>query len=509
MSNEQNNTTVQEQNTGDTANKGKKSSRKMGKGFRAFFGRRGLRYSTFNIVLIVLVIAAVVLVNVGVSALDSNWDLRMDLTENGMYHISTQTEHILQNLTEPISLIGLYPEESLNELTQLLNRYRAINPQMINVRNVDIARNPTYAQKFVDSTETVPNNSVVITNADETKYRVVSPNDMFELEINYQTGAQTPKAFIGEQVITNAIVYVVSENQDRVFFLQGHAEAILDSYNYVIPQLEQRNAVVGTIEGTDIGSLLPEDILVIVSPQRDLSSDEREAIKLFLENGGHMLYLRGAGDAYLENFTSLMQLYGVTSHGDLVVDSARATTYGATVIVPEMKQSPITEKLIANNMFLVFPFTSSFDLPAVEQEGRTITPFLTSSGESYGKVDPMTENIDRAEGDLEGPRTLGVAIEQVNANGTTSKIAAFGNSYFITDEDFSSFSGNGDLFFNAVSWIQGETGAINIVGKSLVGNSLALSTMTQFYSISALVVGLIPAIALIAGLFIYLKRRHL
>lgn len=479
------------------------------KGFSNFLHSKKLRYGGFSALLIAGVIALTVLINVAVTALDNNWNLKADMTANNMFKISTQTQNVMKGLTTPVKFIGLFPEGSMNEITELLNRYRALNPSMVEIQTVDITKNPTFTSKFVDSTETVAQDSIIVTSGDETRYRVVDPSSMYEYDYNYQTFQSTVKAFIGEQALTNAVVFVSSEEQSRAFFLSGHSETPLSSYQYVVPQLEQFNMLVKEIGTNELSDLRAGDILIVSSPQRDLSDDERETLKTYLENGGHMIFMRSATDAELPGFDSLLALFGVTVEHDLVVDPASSMAQSPVIVVPEMADHDITKSLTANGLFSVLPYASSFSLPTVQENSRTVSSILSSSSESYGKVDLQSEQIERQDADLPGPRTLGVAITQEHATGLTTKIAAFGNSFFITDSSVSTYSGNRDLFYNAVRWMQGESTAVSIVGKSLVGNRINIATYTQLYTLAALVVIVIPLVILGVGMFIFLKRRHL
>jgi hypothetical protein len=483
--------------------------------FRKVLSNKRFRYGGFSVFLIFAVIAVVILVNVGITAIDDNWNLKADVSANNIYEISPQTSAIIEGLSTPIKFIALFSESNAtNTVTELLNRYRALNPQMITVEVVDPVRNPTFANRFDTEGTGITESSVIITNEDESRFRVITSADMYEYDFDLETYESVLKAFIGEQALTNAVVFVSSENQQKVFFLAEHNEVPLSQYSsYVQGPIEQLNIQVEQVGVTGIADLQEGDILIVNSPQRDLSSDERDSLKAFLEQGGKLLYMRNGGDPALENFESLLALYGVTVNHDLVIeaDQSKNQMGNPTVIIPIMEDNEITASLTASSLVPVWPYISSFDISPVEQYGRTILPVLTTSDTAYGKIDleTITETFEPTEGDLLGPRTIALTVTQTNVDHQDTKIVALGNSHFISTQDIASYSGNRDLFFNSIRWLQGTSSAVSIVGKSLMGSRINITSTTQLFVLIGICTVVIPLILIIAGLVVWFRRRHL
>lgn len=496
------------------------ADKKEKKGFslKGALRSKRFRYGGFSLFLSIMVIAVVVLVNVGITALDDNWGLKLDVTSNSMYKISTQTTDILKNLTEPVTFIALYPESSANDqsttwILELLRRYKQINPTMINYESVDSVKNPAYANQFDTDGSGISDNSVIVVNDNDSgRFRVVDSTDMYEYDYDTTTYERYIKAFIGEQALTNATVFVTAQDQQRVFFLTEHNEVPFSQYSsYTQGPIEQLNILVDEIGLTGLGDLVPSDILVINSPQRDLSEDEREQLKSFLESGGKLLYMRNGMDPELPNFESLLALFGVTVNNDLVIEGNEANYYpgNPSVIIPNMSENDITSSLRSSNLVPVLPYVSSFSVSAIEKSTRTIDPFLTTSDAAYGETDFDDPNPTLGENDLPGPRTVGLTVEESQSSGMTTKIVALGNSQFVSASGMVSYSGNGDLFFNSIRYLQGQSSAVSIIGKSLLGNRLNITSTTQFLVLAGICLVLIPLILLATGLVIWLRRRHL
>jgi ABC-2 type transport system permease protein len=89
----------------------------------------------------------------------------------------------------------------------------------------------------------------------------------------------------------------------------------------------------------------------------------------------------------------------------------------------------------------------------------------------------------------------------------TTKLAVFTSSSLLNDSaDQMVSGGNSRLFMNTLSWICGSTASVSVPVKSLTTSYLTVpSSSGNFWSI--IVIGLIPGLILIYGLYIWLKRR--
>jgi ABC-2 type transport system permease protein len=66
--------------------------------------------------------------------------------------------------------------------------------------------------------------------------------------------------------------------------------------------------------------------------------------------------------------------------------------------------------------------------------------------------------------------------------------------------------GNSKLFMNTLSWMCGHTSTISVPVKSMSVTYLMVTTAgSSFWSI--VVIGIIPGVLLLTGLYIWLKRR--
>ena len=483
--------------------------------FRKLLTNRKLRYGGLSMLLTVLIIAIAVLANVAITAMEDKWNLRMDMTRNKMYSLTDATIDILSGLDQDIVITTLYKSGAENVLVnEMLAKYAARSSR-ITVQNVDPIRNPTYTQQFAtDETVTIGEGYVIISNPEQTKFRALSSYQFYQTQLDEQTFEQTITGYQGEQVLTNAIVYVAAENTPTLYYLQGHLEravtsfssyqATLEGYNYSIKSLNM-------VTDQDV-ALNPKDVLVVASPRADLSDNERDIIKDFLMHGGRMVYFSEANAPSMPNFESLFELFGVSFNHDLAVElNSQGYYYDPTYIVPVLDTShAIVSPLRRSGTRAVLAGSMSFTLPALEKSNVIIEPLLTTTADSFGRVDVTSESIEPIESDIPGPLTVGVAITSKDfANpDNDAQIVLYGTASYATDLS-TYFSGNRTLYVSSVAWMSDQSDTVEIRAKSLSQPTLNLTSNAQIIWIVVIVALILPGIVLAAAIFVFLRRRHL
>lgn len=476
----------------------------------AWLSSRRLRHGSFATLLVVAVIVITILLNVVVSTLDNVFGLSYDLSSNRLYTISAQTERVVSEVDEPVHIYALMQTGSESQTVEnLLENYRRLAPDYIDVTVVDPIQNPTFAQQF--TSENLSVNSVIVTNDDGSRYRVIDQYDMYEF--GYTSSYQlTLRSFIGEQKLTNAISFVTADEINNAYFLTGHQEASSASLSYLVDYIEGENLEVSDISFTDMDKLKQGDILIVAAPQTDLSEDERVALRAFLEDDGYMIYLTDATCPELPGFESLLDLYGISVDHTLVIEGDESAYYRSPAyIVPTVGDHAVTAGLTENEQVAVLPYATSLQLPAIEHEDIEVEAILTSSADSYAKVDLNSTTVEKEDGDLSGPLNLAIALREVDMEGEDAggKIVVFGSAGFVTSSSFYGLSGNTDLLLGAIRWMNGETDTVTIIGKNLMSNSLRFTSTAEMYAMAGVGVFLMPIVVLAAGVVVWLKRRHL
>ncbi len=469
-----------------------------------------LKYGGYATVITAVVIAIAIFLNVVVTMLEGNMGLKWDLTKNKVFSLSDTTIKIIKDLKEDVKIYSLYPVGKENTLMkEVLQRYRNQSDR-ISVENVDPVRNPTFAQKFDKEKRGLPNGSLVITDKEEKKFKVLQEYDLYGF--NYQ--AQSIDSLQAEQKITSAILYVTAEESPVVYFLEEHQELSINTdLFYLKDTLENENYDVDSFSFVRGDKELKKgDTLVIASPKRDLTEEERGKLADFLANGGRAIFLVDPLKEDLPNFESLLEPYGVTLEKSIVIEGNQSYFYNTPLLlVPRMESHGVTSGIMSSKLSVVLPVVRSIQMPEKVKEGITVEPLFTSTEESWTKTDPESQSLQKEEGDKEGPFVLGVAITKENGQKEEdhTRIIAIGTSQFISSSDIASLSGNLDLIMNSVNWVRNQQDNITIRPKSLMPEQLNFQNRTQVLLLVALVLLVIPLVVLGTGAVVWFRRRHL
>lgn len=477
------------------------------------FAKQSFKRGGYSVLIAVIVIAAVVLVNIGVSLVDDRFGLSVDMSANKLYSITAQTKKTVSELSEPVKIYALMRQGAEKTyIVEMLDNYRHINPDMVSYEIVDPVKNPSFASQYTDLN--LSEDSIIVTNGDGTRARAISNYDMFEMAYSQTTGSTYAKAFKGEQTVTNAIIFVTAESNISAYFLTGHQETELANFSYITQYMESLNLRVESLPGTALDKLQKGDIIIIPSPATDLSEGEYEQLRAFLEDDGYMIFMTDAGRTELPYFEALLELYNVKLNHDMVVEGDANSYYMAPeVIIPKLSldSHASVAGLAQNNQVAVFPYATSLSRTPLQSDSIKVDTVLASSSAAYGRADVYSTETQKVQGDLDGPLDVGYVIHEVDDQGNDvgTKIMLFGNSSFLTNQNVAGISGNIDLFLGSLKYLMGEVDTVTIVGKSLVDNSLRFTSATQIYVLAGIVVIVVPLLVLIGGLVVWIRRRHL
>lgn len=460
--------------------------------------RMALQGGSYSLTISILVLAILIVLNIGVSALPSTYTT-FDLSASKLYSITSNTKAVVNALEEDVTIYWIVQSEQEDAVIEnLLNKYASLSDHIaIEKRNPDVY--PTFTQQYTD--ETVPNNSLIVTCGERSRY--ISYNDIYLTEINYSTYSYE-YYFDGEGAITSAIDYVINEEQPQLYMLSGHGEEELsESFSN---QLEKEN-----IEVTSFSLLtddIPEDAdcILIYAPSSDISEEERNILSAYVESSGKLLVFAGpTEEGTLVNIYSLLDDYGVEVNEGIVIEEdynyyAFQSPY---ILLPDIESNSITAPLLEENYYAIMGIAQGMSIH--ESDKGTVSELLTSSDTSFSKINGYNiTTFDKEENDIEGPFALAIAVE-TNSGG---QIIWFSSSEFLDDVYNSYSSGaNLDLAMNALSYMIGENEAVSIRSKSLNYDYLTISESTSTL-LKQLMIGVFPLAYLAIGFIVIFYRRR-
>ena len=470
---------------------------------RQALNTRTAKVGGYSFVLSLVVLAILIAVNVLASKLPTSWT-QFDISAAQLYSLTSDTKVVVTNLQQDVTIYWISQVGKEDTVIQkLLDRYAELSDH-IQVVKKDPDVYPTFAQQYTD--ETVANNSLVVESGDKSRY--IGYDNIYQVDTgSYYTTGSVSQSFDGEGQITSAIDYVVSTDLPQVYLLSGHGEA--EPSQTLSDELQRSNyETVSDFSLLNVDAI-PEDcdVLLINAPTSDISDEELTMLQDYITNSGKVVVLSGPQEeADLPNLQTLLTNYGVTFTDGVVVDTNR-DYYAFTapyVLMPEIQSSDITDPLKDGDYHVIVPIAQGLTVGETTN-GATVTSLLQTSTDSFSKAAgyAMT-TYDKEEGDVDGPFTLAVSVEDSTAGGRLLWVA----SDYLLDDMYNSYSSGANLDFlmNGLTWMIGDTDAVSIRSKSLDYNYLTISSSSAAW-LKICMIGIIPVGFLLLGVDEVLRRR--
>jgi len=317
------------------------------------------------------------------------------------------------------------------------------------------------------------------------------------------------KAFKAEQAFTSAILELMSPIKQNVKFSVKHGEKSIYVYNAdglseAKRFLARDNLEVEPLELIALPDLAQTncDVLVIAGPTRKFLDPEINVLRRYLLNGGRALILLDPEIA--TGLEPLLKEFNVTVGNNVVVDPERRLPYASPLqlVIGLYGDHPITRRLQTFTMFFLARSVSVLDA------GNTVnvaSELLMTGRRGWGETetDGDTFRFDEDK-DLVGPVSVGVTVENEKSG---LRLIVIGDADFITNREITQ-GGNRDLFLNSVNWLLKREFLVSVGTKTIVEMKRLELDKFQLSVITLLVIGVVPALSLLAGLFVWLARRQ-
>lgn len=471
------------------------------------FKTRAFRVGGYSVAATVIVIAIAVAVNLFANALPANLT-QFDTTAGQIFTVSEQTEKLLGGLEDEVTIYWVvrsgYEE---NYIGTLLDQYKALSNQ-IRVVKKDPDVNPGFVKQYTDS---FTENSLIVESGEKSRY--VDYGDIFvmDYEAYYYYGEQN-WSFCGENELTSAIDYVISENLPKVYILTGHGEASLPTT--FATAVEKAN-----IETEEMSLLTAEsvpddaDALLIYAPQRDISGDEKTKIEEYLGNSGKLILISDPPqNGALTNLEAVMAHYGITACDGIVVEGDQNYYIWGTpyYLLPKLNSHTVTSPLITEGYSVLLPIAQGLTVSEELPDAITVSKLLTTSDSAFSKAAGYNLNTyEKEEGDQDGPFALAVAASEMLDDGIYSDVVWVSSASLLDEQTNEMVSGgNQDFFLNILSYLcDPEASDVSIHAKSLTTEYLTMDSGTVSL-LTVLIIGVLPAVYLAVGIYIWFRRKR-
>ena len=482
--------------------------------------KRRMKIGALALISTIVVIAAVIAVNYFVDYIADRYVLEIDMTSKGEYEISDETVQLLSTLSEPITITVLCDETDYNNnsdlrrLPKVLQRYEQLSHGNVTVKYINAVNNPAIFSQY-DQLGDLSSGDIIVESSK--RYKSMSPYDLLEYQTDKSSSSGSSsndtKYLTGlraEQRLTSAILYVTANKVPKAAYLTGHQEStdhetldtLLTSANYDTQELSLMQ------EGK-----VPDDVdmLLILQPQGDFTTEEIDALDEFMSNGGKMIVSYASNTPTLTNLEEYFTEWGVAYDDKMVYDNERCFAGTNFYLMPNVNTVEGLTDNLDTKSYVIIPGARPITTLWEQDNWRGTQVLMSTSNNSYAKdLSSETTSYEQSDTDETGPFNVGVLSYQNsmhNLNSTYS-YALFLNAGFLSDStlDNTAFL-NKDYVLAALNFMTDDSEAVSIASKDLTSTTLAVPGSAKsvlFY----LLILIIPGVCLVGGIAVWARRRH-
>lgn len=461
----------------------------------------------------------IVLINVVVSVLGDRFpSINIDLSPNSMNSLSEEAEEVVDTVKMPTSITILLSEEnargnsSYSQVVALSEKMQERN-QNITVKFQDLDADPTFAAKYQN--DTLAAGGVIVET--EKRHRVLAYSDLFKTELDYQTYSQKSYSYV-DSALASAVSQANAEVLPIIAFATGHNEG-LDAT--ALKRVLSNN----NFEVVDFNIMTEEipanaQMIIIGTPTTDYTQAEIEKLDAFLDENTNtneisrsLLLTFDPGQVAMPNLSIFLQEWGMIVPQAIVLetDTNHLIMNDPSAITVERSDEL---DLGADTQYNTLTAVRSCPIePAFKVQTSVVTYSLLKSFDSSYLVDPDTTEDSTPEKAAQNVAMVGQKYIKINNKNLKTNVFAFGSSqmFYSTILESNTF-GNGKYIIDLVKYATDTTNSdMGVIMRPVQTNVMDISMSAQVANVLGIgVFTLLPLIGLLlAGIVVYLKRRHL
>lgn len=408
-------------------------------------------------------------------------NLRVDLTPDRSYSLSTHARKILTDLRQDVRLTVFVRSEDPRtpQLKDLLWRVGQVTPR-VTYEFIDLNRSPALAKRYG-----IDRYGAIVVESGPRRRDVSNPT---------------------ESVLMGALLAVTRERERVVYFVIGHGERSPDDTD--------RKAGLSTAKGTledeqfSVRTLplvgengVPADAAVVVmaGPRKDYLPGELARVEAFVRAGGNLLLLLDPETP--RSVVDFVGRLGVIARDRVIVDPERRLTggEGITFMVAELAPS----FLVSRTLEAAPVFSAARPLEISETAKTAAIRFLETSAGSYAAV-----SADPAQLRDGGTGKLVAGVALVPDGERQGRLIVLGDSDFASNGVID-YLGNKDLLLNSISWLARDESLMAARAQAKeTGREQFFVTETQGALAFWLATVVQPAVFFAAGTIVFLRRRR-
>jgi len=486
--------------------------------FSKILNNRRFRMGSFATVLTVIFIAALIILNMIVSAVSNRYPVQIDLTTDKIYGLSDETIEYLKGLEKEVDIYVLATEDGFSSASDyFLQAKESIKkfPQYtskVDLSFVDMAKDPSFESKY--ASYNIGTRDIIVECG--SKIQIVKTSDLFTLQYDSSTGYSYIQGSRTDEAITSAIMNVTSDYTPKVTLLTAHSSFDATSF---VSLLEQNSFEVIT-QDLLLEDIDPEaEVAILFAPSQDLDEDQLKKLDAFLDNDGQkgrsLLYFASASQPAMPAMEAFLSEWGIVMEDATVyeTDYSRIYNYSPLHSIVDFVNEEILED---PSGYMLMPTARVMDTSFTERDGKTVEVLQKFGPEALAIPNDAGEdyNIEDAEA-YAWPALVLSTLEKSAGKVNESGVAVLKSQVIVSASAASCESGllssntfvNGKYYLNLINSVVGRDVNYSVTDKVLDTNTLVM-TNTQILGIAAVFVIVIPAALLVWGIVVFMRRRH-
>ncbi|MDA3846149.1 MAG: Gldg family protein [Vallitaleaceae bacterium] len=465
--------------------------------------------------MILLLVLTMLLVNIVAVQLEKRFSLVGDLTANAAYKVGPETSAVLQSLPKDVHIYVLAEETSftgeayLVQANLMMKAYPA-KSNRVTLSYIDYVLDPTFASQY--SELVLEKGDILVTSGENTE--LINLSEMFNYERNLAGNVMIVSSR-AEEVLTSAILRVMSDDKIHVAVLKGNGVANKSDFNDLLNEngfvLEDVNMVTDPLDDR-------YDIAMLLAPQIDLSEAMISKIDEFLYNDGAygkmLIYTADVTQDILPMTEAYLKEWGIQIGDGAVFETKAERTYQSQPFYPvvDYEDAYYSDLLIDSSVPIIMPLSRPIEaLFTVRDKHFTKNLLIFGATSGVRPSDTIDFNVDEGVSWGGNPGLVLASIKIASTDGTAYKqsdILVSASSEMLEAFTIGNTSlGNSEYIIKLLKDSFGKEQSVAIVPKSLAGDILTMNTR-QKNIIAWTMVGVIPICILVTGIAVFAMRRY-
>ena len=514
------------------------------------------KHGIFTLVFAIVLVALVVLANILSTSIAQKTPTTIDVTADESNSLTLENIDFIKGVDKPVEIIvcatregytgsemvsyvsSVYyvqenatPDNYFNQTVTLLESYPKYNDN-ISVSYVD-PQSPKFRELESNFDVDITYGDILVrcTRPDEkgketTFESVITFEDIYEL---YDASSGTSGSMYGystytitasniETEVSSAIFTVAASGKKKIAVLSTHATknaektltAALEEYNFEILDLD------GIISEKTLADV---DTALLVAPVSDLSENELNALEEFLDNDGergkNLIVFGSTASPATPNLNEFLEEWGIKVEDAMAYDTnAGYRLSDGNSMMLFNKKDDLTGSINAGE--LSYYCGDNVALKRAYETKGTRTTHILMSTSSYAVAAPKgVSGYTASSNDTVGEMPVVLLTEDTtyddNYDEISSYVAYFASADFI-DDTWEQFGDNGNMEFAiAVTNIINGRDAASMYFLPKTTGIYTMSTPfsdAQYTAIYIVSIFVIPALLLIGGVLVWIRRRN-